>query len=167
MLSVSKTTDRRVKVIQIFLACWLIAICTRLVWLQVKTYDFLSARADKQQRISVAITPMRGKIIDRNGTELACSSEVKSLYVNPSLVGDLNLAASQLAKILGKDREDIYKRLKSAEKELVVIKRNLNDQETAQIEALKLNGAQFIPEMKRFYLNGQTASHILGFSTLR
>jgi cell division protein FtsI/penicillin-binding protein 2 len=163
MHSTNKNTDRRVRVIQFFLACWLLAICTRLVWLQVKDYDFFIARADKQQRLSVAITPTRGKILDRNGTELACSSEVKSLYINPSLVGDQNLAASQLAKILGKDRDEIYKRLKSAEKELVVVKRNLTSQETTQIEALKLNGVQFIPEMKRFYLNGQTASHILGF----
>lgn len=163
MLSASKTTDRRVRVIQFFLACWLLAICARLVWLQVKEYDFFIARADKQQRLSVAITPTRGKILDRNGTELACSSEVKSLYINPSLVGDHNLVAAQLAKVLGKEREEIYKRLKSAEKELVVIKRNLTDHETTQIEALKLSGVQFIPEMKRFYLNGQTASHILGF----
>jgi cell division protein FtsI/penicillin-binding protein 2 len=163
MLSASKTTDRRVRVIQFFLACWLIAICTRLVWLQVKQYDFFIARADKQQRLSVAITPTRGKILDRNGTELACSSEVKSLYINPSLVGDQTQVAGQLAKVLGKERQEIVKRLQSAEKELVVIKRNLSEQEVTQIEGLKLSGVQFIPEMKRFYLNGQTASHILGF----
>ncbi|MEW6130885.1 MAG: penicillin-binding protein [Acidobacteriota bacterium] len=163
MLSATKTSERRSKIVHSFLAFWLIAICARLVWLQVKDYNFLSARADRQQRISVAITPTRGKILDRNDTELACTSEVKSLYVNPSLVGDLKPVAARLGKILNKETDDIFKRLKSADNALVVIKRNLNDTEVSQLEALNLNGLQFIPERKRFYLNGQTAAHILGF----
>jgi cell division protein FtsI/penicillin-binding protein 2 len=163
MSSISKTPKNRLRIIQIIMAFWLIAICSRLVWLQVKEQPSLSARADRQQQATIPLTPIRGGIYDRNGYELARSTEVKSLYAYPGQIADTNMAATQLAKILDIDRDELLKRLQAKDKVFVAIKRKLTDLEVEQVEALNLNGLRFINEMKRSYLNGKTAAHVLGF----
>ena len=45
---------------------------------------------------------------------------------------------------------------------LAAIKRKLSEQEVAKVEALQLPGLRFINEMKRFYVGGTTAAHVLG-----
>jgi cell division protein FtsI/penicillin-binding protein 2 len=163
MSSKRKTPKNRLTIMQIVIAVWLVAICSRLVWLQVKEHSNLSARAGRQQQTSIPLTPMRGVIYDRNGYELARSSAVKSLYAYPNQIIDPGLAAPRLAKILDLDKEELLKRLKATDKICVAIKRKLSDKEVDQIDALNLQGFRYINEMKRFYLNGSTAAHVLGF----
>jgi cell division protein FtsI/penicillin-binding protein 2 len=163
MSSISKAPKNRLKIVQILMAFWLIAISGRLVWLQVKEQPALSARADRQQQASIPLTPMRGAIYDRNGYELARSTEVKSLYAYPGQIADSNQAATRLADILAMERGEILKRLQATDKVFVAIKRKLSTKEAEQVEALNLPGLRFINEMKRSYLNGKTAAHVLGF----
>ncbi|MBI3650195.1 MAG: transpeptidase family protein [Acidobacteria bacterium] len=163
MPSKSKTPKNRLRIIQLLIIVWLLAICARLVWLQVKEYPNLSARAERQQQASIPLTPMRGVIYDRNGNELARSSEVKSLYAYPNQITDAQLIAPRLAKILDLDKDELLKRLKASDKVCVAIKRKLSDQEVAQVDALNLQGLRYVNEMKRQYLNGTTAAHVLGF----
>jgi cell division protein FtsI/penicillin-binding protein 2 len=163
MLSTSRTPKNRLRIIKIILAFWLLVICSRLVWLQVKEHPFLSARAHKQQQATIPLPPVRGVIYDRNGYELARSSEVKSLYAYPNQIADANSAALRLSKILATEPSEILKRLQSTDKMFVAIKRKLSDQEAEQVEALGLPGLRFVNETKRVYLNGKTAAHVLGF----
>jgi cell division protein FtsI/penicillin-binding protein 2 len=163
MPSINKMPKNRLRIIQIIIALWLIAICSRLAWLQVKEHPSLSARADRQQQATIPLTPMRGVIFDRNGNELARSSEVKSLYAYPTQIADANLAATRLSKILAMERGEILKRLQSTDKVFISIKRKLTDKEVEQVEGLNLAGLRFVSEMKRSYLNGSTAAHVLGF----
>jgi cell division protein FtsI/penicillin-binding protein 2 len=163
MPSTNKMPKNRLRTIQIVLAFWLLIICSRLVWLQVKEQPFLSARAQRQQQATIPLTPMRGVIYDRNGYEMARSSEVKSLYAYPNQIADANLAANRLSKILDTDRSEILKRLQSTDKMFVAVKRKLSDKEAEQVEALGLPGLRFVNETKRVYLNGKTAAHVLGF----
>lgn len=163
MPSIRKTPKNRMKIIQILIAIWLIAICSRLAWLQVKEQSSLSARADRQQQATIPLTPMRGVIFDRNGNELARSSEVKSLYAYPGQIVDAPMVAIRLAKILDMERGEILKRLQSTDKVFISIKRKLTDKEVEQVEGLNFAGLRFINEMKRSYLNGSTAAHVLGF----
>ncbi len=165
MAKVRKDSSARVNVVFAVLLIWSVAIGAKLYWLQIKQHDSLRARAENQQQDSLQLPPMRGVIYDRNGKELARSSEVKSLYVQPSQLGDLIVATSKLAKALNLDRATLLERMQSRKKSLVVVKRRLTDQEVAQIEKLDLPpaGIRFINEMKRFYLNNQTAAHLLGY----
>jgi cell division protein FtsI/penicillin-binding protein 2 len=165
MPKVHKDSSARLIVIFIILLLWSAAIGARLYWLQIRQHDSLRSRAENQQQDSLPLLPMRGVIYDRNGKELARSSEVKSLYVQPSQLGDLIVATSKLAKILDLDRATLLERFQSRKKSLVVVKRRLTDKEVEQVEKLNLPPAsyRFINEMKRFYLNNQTAAHLLGY----
>jgi cell division protein FtsI/penicillin-binding protein 2 len=159
----TKLSNMRLGVIQILIVIWVIVICARLVGLQVSQHEELRGKAERQQQATITLTPKRGVIYDRNGSELARSVQVKSLYATPAEVADPEGCASKLAKILDMDSETIYRRLMTRNLAAVAIKRKLTDVEASAIEALGLPGMRFVPEMKRFYVTGATAAHVLGF----
>jgi cell division protein FtsI/penicillin-binding protein 2 len=162
MSTSNKSSEHRLTVIQALIVVWMLAIGVKLIWLQVKQHDWLIARAGEQQQASINLSPMRGVIYDRNGDELARSVAVKSLYASPSDISDAGAMADTLSKLLDVDRDDLYKRLTSR-RAAVAVKRKLDDKEVAQIEKLRLPGLRFIDEMKRFYVSGASAAHVLGF----
>ena len=148
--------------IQVVVIVWMMAIGAKLVWLQVKQHDWLVARAGRQQQAAITLSPMRGVIYDRNGDELARSVLVKSLYASPAQITDASGLADTLSELLEIDRDDLHKRLTS-DRAAVAVKRKLDDKEVAKIEKLGLPGLRFIDEMKRFYVSGKSAAHVLGF----
>lgn len=162
MSTSDKTSDKRLSVIQVVIIVWMMAIGAKLVWLQVRQHDWLVARATRQQQAAINLSPMRGVIYDRNGDELARSVAVKSLYASPADITDAGGMADTLSDLLGIDRDDLYKRLTSS-RAAVAVKRKLDDKEVAKVEKLGLPGLRFIDEMKRFYVSGASAAHLLGF----
>ncbi len=162
MSTSDRASDKRLSVIQVVIVVWMIAIGAKLVWLQVKQHDWLVARATNQQQAVISLSPMRGVIYDRNGNELARSVAVKSLYASPGYITDASGMADTLSDLLEVDRDDLYKRLTSG-RAAVAVKRKLDDKEVAKVEKLGLPGLRFIDEMKRFYVSGASAAHLLGF----
>jgi cell division protein FtsI/penicillin-binding protein 2 len=128
----------------------------------VSDYDRLRGRAERQHQAEIELSPTRGVIYDRNRNELARSVEVKSLYAAPADIQDANRAADRLSALLDVDRDALYRRLTS-DAVLVAVKRKLTDDEVSRVQALGLPGLRFLEEMKRFYLSGQAAAHVLGF----
>lgn len=163
MLTSDKVSEKRLSVIQVVIIVWMLAIGAKLVWLQVKQHDWLVARAGQQQQAEIELSPMRGVISDRSGNELARSVFVKSLYASPAEITDPAGMADTLSTALGIDRDDLYKRLTSKRQVAVAVKRKLDEKEVAKIEKLGLPGLRFFDEMKRFYVSGASAAHILGF----
>jgi cell division protein FtsI/penicillin-binding protein 2 len=157
-----KASERRGLIIQVFIAVWILVIGAKLIHLQVGDYDRLRARAERQHQAEIELSPTRGVIYDRSGNELARSVEVKSLYASPAEIQDANRAADRLSALLDVDREALYRRLTS-DAVLVAVKRKLTDDEVSRVQALSLPGLRFLEEMKRFYVSGQAAAHILGF----
>ena len=162
MTIIQKPLGKRLAVVQVLLIIWMAAIGGKLVWLQVKQHDWLVARAGRQHQASIELSPTRGVIYDRNGNELARSVEAKSLYAAPAEIKDPDRAANELSELLAVDRDALYKRLTSAQV-LVAVKRRLADREVAEVEKLGWQGLTFVNEMKRHYITGQSAAHVLGF----
>lgn len=162
MITSNKAFEGRIKVIQLLIILWMLAIGAKLLWLQVKQHEWLLARAANQQQAEIELSPMRGVIYDRNGHELARSVTVKSLYASPVDIADPVRIADTLSSLLDVDRDDLYRRLTSG-KAAVVVKRRLDDKEVAKVDKLALPGLRYVNEMKRFYVSGKSASHVLGF----
>lgn len=154
--------DKRLSVIQLSIILWMMVIGAKLIWLQVKQHDWLRDRAVRQQQAAIELSPMRGEVLDRNGNELARSVAVKSLYASPAEITDPDGVADALSEALDIEREDLYKRLTSG-RVAVAVKRKLGKEEVAKVEKLGLPGLRFVNEMKRFYVSGAAASHVLGF----
>ncbi|MCI0486164.1 MAG: hypothetical protein L0229_06140, partial [Blastocatellia bacterium] len=154
-----KASYKRIIIIQAAILVWALAAGARLVWLQVIQHESLQKCAVEQQRFTVDLSPTRGIIYDRNGNELARSVSVNSLYASPSKIKDPETVADRLSELLDVDRDTLYKRLIS-DKVLVAVKRKLSEEEVARLEATSIPGLRFVPEMKRFYLNGKSAAHL-------
>jgi cell division protein FtsI/penicillin-binding protein 2 len=164
-LNTQKVLETRLVVIQVLAIMWMAAVAGRLIYLQVGQHDWLRARAERQQQFEIPLSPKRGVILDRNASELARSVEVKSLYASPAEIKDKDpeAIAATLARTLDIDREDLHRRLTSTNLAAVAVKLKLSNEEVARVEALGLPGLHFVKEMKRFYVGGATAAHVIGF----
>ena len=141
---------------------WLAAVFGRLGYLQLFRHSDYMARAQRQQKRVIEVTPKRGAIFDRNMHPLAMSIPVDSAFAVPSELAEEQLAARLLSGVLGIPREVLEARLESS-RTFVWIARKLPPEKKEAIEALNLKGVYFQKENQRFYPKRDLASHVLGF----
>lgn len=99
--------ERKVCSRMMFIACGLIlgftGISTRLWWLQIRQHDKLTAEAAELRKTRIALTSLRGSIMDRNGELLAQDRELHEFYIDKNHLGDPNFVRLSYLKVL-KDR---------------------------------------------------------------
>tara|TARA_Y100001960_G_scaffold330622_1_gene425160 strand:+ start:4998 stop:6662 length:1665 start_codon:yes stop_codon:yes gene_type:complete len=106
----------------------------------------------------------RGSIYDTNGTLLATSLKVNSLYADPKMMLDVNDAVYKLKKVLPDlDAKDLQRKLSNKKRRFVWIKRNLSPKQAYAINSLGVPGFAFKQEYFRTYPNGSLAAHVLGY----
>lgn len=137
-------------------------VALRAYFLQVLRSGELAKMIRGQTTTSVELLPHRGTIFDRNGTELAASLEVDSLYAHPALILDPKKAAKQLAPILQLPLHAVYKDLVSS-RPFVWLQRKIMPSQAEQIRALNIEGLGFLKESQRFYPQKEIAAQVLGF----
>jgi len=143
------------------LCLWLLAICVRLVYLQIFCYGDFERRAQHQQQRSFDLSPKRGIIYDRAGRELAMSIQVDSAFVVPSEAPDLANTISLITRIT-KDDPRVVLADCSAHK-FCWVARKADAEVIDRIRALNLQGIHFQKEPKRFYPKRELAAQILGY----
>lgn len=163
---------RRVRFVYVamFFCFWAAAIAVRLTWLQVVQHGEWVERARQQQQRTFEVAPHRGVLYDRNMRALAMTVLVDSIYAVPSELGD-NRAddAALLAKIVHADSLDIFTTEKeidarfNASKHFAWVARKVTPDTADRVRQLNLKGIYFQKEFKRFYPNGDLASHVLGY----
>jgi cell division protein FtsI (penicillin-binding protein 3) len=145
-----------------FLAFWFLAICVRLVWLQVAEYGDFAQRAARQQQRSIEVAPVRGNIYDRNGNELAMTVSVDSIFAVPSEIPDIHRASVLLGRAVNGDAQEIETRM-HASHAFAWVARKVDPTVAAKVRALNLKGIYFQREPKRFYPKGGLAAQVLGY----
>jgi len=141
------------------------AVFCRLAYLQLFCHSEYLARAARQQQRTIEITPKRGSIYDRNMHPLAMSIPVDSVFAVPVEVGDAQLAAQLLSRVLGVPRDVLETRLASSQT-FVWIARKVPPDKKEAVEALNLKGIYFQKENQRIYPKRDLAAHVLGFVDL-
>ncbi len=144
------------------LCLWLLAICLRLVYLQIFCYGDFERRAQHQQQRSFDLSPKRGVIYDRAGRELAMSIQVDSAFVVPSEAPDLANAISLIARITQDDPRVVLADC-SAHKTFCWVARKADAESIERIRALNLQGIHYQKEPKRFYPKRELAAQVLGY----
>jgi cell division protein FtsI (penicillin-binding protein 3) len=165
MAQSTKNGNTRLFILAGFLAFWFLAICIRLVWLQVVDYGDFTQRAARQQQRSIEVAPVRGNIYDRSGNELAMTVNVDSVFAVPSEIPDVHSTAQILGKVLKSDASEIEDRLSNS-KAFAWVARKVDNSTSARIRALNLKGIYFQKESKRFYPKGELAAQVLGYVSL-
>ncbi len=145
-----------------FLCFWLLAICLRLVYLQIFCYGDFERRAQHQQQRSFDLSAKRGVIYDRAGRELAMSIQVDSAFVVPSEAPDLANTISLITRITQEDPRVVLADCR-AHKTFCWVARKADAESIDRIRALNLQGVHFQKEPKRFYPKRELAAQVLGY----
>lgn len=135
--------------------------------LQVFKQDFLRGEGDARHLRVVSIPAHRGMILDRNGEPLAVSTPVDSVWANPQETLQAPERLAELARVLDMDRGDLQRRLaERANREFVYLRRHVNPDVAAQVQALGVPGVALQREFRRYYPMGEVAAHVLGFTNI-
>ena len=140
---------------------WCVAICGRLIYLQVFSYGKFIKQAGHQQQRAIPLAAKRGVIYDRGGRELAMSVMVDSAFAVPTEVKDLPTAVHLITRITGDDYNVVLADCR-AHKTFCWIARKADDETIQRINSLKLQGIHFQKEPKRFYPARDLAAQVLG-----
>ncbi len=160
---VKNEIDTRIIILLLAFVAAYMVLGYRLYDLQVnRKYENLLRKAKGIRRVKKEIIPQRGTIFDCKGDILAISKKVKSMYCVPGLVKNKEETARLLSKITGVDYDFLLKRMKR-KSYFSWLKRKLEDNEYEYIKSLNLKGIGFREEYKRYYPEGETLCHIIGF----
>jgi cell division protein FtsI (penicillin-binding protein 3) len=162
--SISRWTKVRIAVFGVAFALLFGAVGRRAYSLQVGgEADRLRDKAEEQYVREIELPPRRGRILDRNGAELASTADVDSIYCNPRRLPDVPGAARKLARVLGLDWKDLAQRL-GQKKFFAWVKRKVTPEEVEAVKALDLPGLAYTREPRRFYPNRGLAATVMGHS---
>jgi cell division protein FtsI (penicillin-binding protein 3) len=153
--------NSRLYLLGAFMLFWLVAICGRLIFLQVFSYGKFVKQAGHQQQRAIPVAAKRGVIFDRAGRELAMSVMVDSAFAVPTEVKDLPTAVHLITRITGDDYNVVLADCR-AHKTFCWVARKADDETIQRINSLKLQGIHFQKEPKRFYPARDLAAQVLG-----
>lgn len=142
------------------------ALLVRAFWIQGIGNDFYAEKGNKVKRV-LELNAVRGKIIDRNGKILATSLEAKTVIAYPDLVPD-DLAKSKVqefAKLLNMGESELRKKLSESRNQLY-LRRQIEPDIAAKIKALEIPGITIISEYRRYYPEGESVAHVVGFTNV-
>ena len=156
-------TSGRMATLFMLFAVLAVLFVGRLYWLTVGGDSPTHAQwALEERQVSVAITPSRGTIYDRNGNVLASSVEASTVYCNPREVEDAQAAAKAVADALGGSPDDYLDALTQADTSFAYLKRQVDMDVAQKLRDADIGGIYFAPDSKRVYPNGAIAGQVLG-----
>ena len=169
MSYVSVNSQKRVLIMMI--ACISVAalLLVRLLYIQIIKTDYYSQKAYAQQTRSKSVEPKRGTIYDTTGERvLAQSISTNIVTAVPNSVSKDNKEniATNIAQILGKDKDEILKKLQQNVSSVTLATKV--DQEISQklleyLDENDITGISVDEDMSRVYPYGTLLSHVLGF----
>jgi cell division protein FtsI (penicillin-binding protein 3) len=162
------TFHRRALIIVFVLVIWMLGISARLFYLQTIEHEHLhnEARAQQMRLDSTSGGTVRGRLLDRQGRELALSIDTDSCFAVPYEIENIDETSKRLASLIGVEAGELAARFRTANQnksKFIWLARRLEEDRAKQIQDLKLKGVYMRQEPKRFYPNGSLAAHVLGF----
>ncbi|MCB0357725.1 MAG: cell division protein, partial [Bdellovibrionales bacterium] len=128
------------------LLCLWLGLIVKGLFLQVLPNKKLAHKQKKQFEKIVTLKPRRGVITDTNGKELAVSIASFSLFADPKLVKNPQVAARKLSKYLNINYKSLHKKLLDKKKRFIWLKRQLSKKQKTVINNWKISGLGFIDE---------------------
>lgn len=139
-------------------------LIVKLFWVMVIDAPELQAKAESQWTRELAVTAQRGDILDANGEVLARSATSQSVLLRPNDIDDPGEVAGILAPILEMDEQDIYDLASDKSRIEVWLKRHITTEQAMAIEQANLDGVDFFSDTQRYYMYGEFASQVLGYT---
>lgn len=162
-----KGHQARLLVISLFFCLILLVLLWRMYDLMVRDRPFLKGQGDARSLRFVDISAYRGMIIDRQGSPLAVSTPVQSVWVNPKVFSADPVKIAALAKLLNVSSTTLSERITKAKKrEFLYLQRQITPSLYKKISKLDIPGVNFQEEFKRYYPAGESTAQLLGFTDI-
>jgi cell division protein FtsI (penicillin-binding protein 3) len=139
------------------------ALATRAFWIQIVDQDFYADQGQKRYQRTIELDAMRGRIVDRHGALLAVSLVTYEIWATPKVVSPS--AYPTLAKLLDMQEAELARRMNPA-RSFVLLKRQIDADTANKIAKLDLAGITQLADSKRFYPEGESAAHVVGFTDI-
>ena len=143
-----------------------VALICRAFWLQAMSTEFLQKQGESRYARTLELPATRGKITDRSGLVLASSIPVRAIWAIPEdVLAEPAGKIQQLAALLDLSEAELRKKL-SSDRQFVYLKRQVEQATADKIVALNISGVETRKEYKRFYPEGETMAHVVGFTNV-
>jgi len=157
---------RRIGLVCVLMVLVFTAFAWRLIHLQVLKHDYYQEIAAEKHETRQVISARRGRILDRNGEELAVNIPVQMVYADGSRIHDPATLALVAAPFLDVPVKELTEKLTTKSKYVVIRKRV--SEEKAQdmmraIEKANLHGLYLQEGSVRSYPNGEMLCDVLGY----
>ena len=143
------------------------AMLVRAAYLQIIDPEYLVSEGEARHiRVREQAVP-RAMIVDRNGTPLAVSTPVDSIWAHPQTVLDDGHSWGYLSQALGFEVAELTRKLGDARsRQFLYLKRHLSPVEAQQVMSLKVPGIHIQREYRRYYPTAAVAAHVIGFTNI-
>ena len=134
---VKKVNKVQMHIIYLFigLLVFIIGVMARYAWVQIVRGDEMLSRLESQVQESSVLHVPRGTIYDAEMKELAISTMVSSLYIDPNHVEDPEQTARDVAPLIGLTEKDILDDIAQGGG-FVWVKRQMEPEETKALKNL-------------------------------
>ena len=168
--------SRRFRIVMVCFFVLMGALVIRLLW--IIAFDgnkYAKAALAQSERSSITLTSKRGDIIDRNNVQLATSTKVYNLILDPRVILSneeryLEPTVKAIEQCFGIKAEELNKTIHdNPESSYVTLKKELTYAEVEGFLGMKekdpnINGAWLEEKFKRNYTYGPLASSVIGFT---
>ncbi|MFT4885965.1 MAG: penicillin-binding protein 2 [Pseudohongiellaceae bacterium] len=162
--------NRRLLVAGVLIILSFALLLSKVLDLQIRQYEYFSARSDGNRLHSQYVPPARGLIFDRSGKLLADNQPIFNLTVVREQVGNLDATLDQLATLINLTADDRNQFMKRLERNRVPftsvpLRYVLTDQEKSRIAVNShlLEGVAIEPQFVRSYPFADLTAHSVGY----
>ena len=138
----------------------------RLIDLQVSQHSYFAHEAAEKHCIRLPIPAQRGRILDRNGEELAVNIPVRTVYADGTRIHDAKAVATVASPFLKMSEPDLQERL-STKRPYVVIRKGVSEEDAQDMiramDKAGLHGLYLQEATVRSYPNAEMLCHVLGY----
>lgn len=151
----------RSKLVVLLMFAAFATLAGRALWVQVINQDFYINEGQKRYQRTLELAATRGRIVDRNGAMLAVSLSTYEIWATPKLFNAGH--AADIARLIDMPPKELMRRV-NAGRSFVLLKRQVDADTAAKVADKGLAGVTLVPDTKRFYPEGESAAHVVGFT---
>jgi len=166
---VSRLFKVRAIVAGLFSFLLIVALLSRLGWLQIVEYAHFSGLSKENRVRLMALPPNRGLIYDRNGVILAENRPTYHLELIPEQVEDIDATLEGLGEIVTISEQNIERFHTSMRThrafESISLRTRLSEEEVARlaVNRHRFPGMDVVARLSRHYPQGSSAAHAIGY----
>ncbi len=153
--------ERRSLALKAVLGILLLAVVGKLIDVQVLDRNTYVTVGEGQRLRTVSLDASRGRILDREGHDLALSVSRPSVFADPSQIDDPTGTAQALAPVLDVNPVDLADKL-ARDTQFVYVRGRIDDEVASAIVDLELDGIHLFEEPARFTPSEALARSIIG-----